>query len=76
MMPQYRVTVVDRIIRRFEKTITADSEDEARDIVEDQCWSVEEGWHELLDDEQIISCEIDSIELVDDEHWINEAEED
>ena len=49
-MPEYLVTIYDRVVRRLEKRFEADTEEDAIILAEEEEWDPANGWEERYDD--------------------------
>jgi len=63
-MPLYKITVVDKIARYLVKTFEAPSENVARSMAEEDCWTSDDGWEELPYEGVTENC-IEEIEPID-----------
>lgn len=70
-MPLYKVIVKDSITRYAEKVFEAESEEEARDMAEDETWMSENGWTDAEDYETVVDCGVECVEQVDDEDQLD-----
>ena len=57
----YQVIVRDSTTKYLTKNIEAGSEDQAKELAEEQSWTPEDGWQELQDCEAIIECCVDAV---------------